>query len=133
MKKKDREWKDGVMNIVRECAENYPAIYVFSTDNMRNDAMKSLRDQLKDTSRFVMGSGKMMRAALGKTPSDEVRDGVSELGPYLKGPAGLFFTKLPREDVVQMFQAFAAEDYARAGALAMETVVIPEGTLHIKL
>lgn len=46
-----------------------------------------------------MGSNKMLQVALGKSESDELRTNLSEIGARLKGPSGLFFTKLPREEV----------------------------------
>lgn len=49
--------------------------------------------------RFIMGSNKMLQVALGKSESDELRTNLHELGARLKGPSGLFFTKLPREEV----------------------------------
>ena len=49
--------------------------------------------------RFVMGSNKMLQVALGKSESDELRTNLSVIASRLKGHSGLFFTKLPREEV----------------------------------
>jgi hypothetical protein len=46
-----------------------------------------------------MGRNKMLAVALGKSPSDELRTNLSALSARMKGPVGLFFTKLPREEV----------------------------------
>jgi len=46
-----------------------------------------------------MGSNKMLQVALGKSESDELRTNLSVIASRLKGHSGLFFTKLPREEV----------------------------------
>lgn len=46
-----------------------------------------------------MGSNKMLAVALGKSEAEELRTGLSEIATRLKGHVGLFFTKLPREEV----------------------------------
>lgn len=94
---------------------------------MRNEKFKELRDDLKETSRFVMGSNKMLQVALGKTPADAYRDNLDQLSARLRGHVGLFFTSLAREDVVAAFDAFKHEDYARAGAVASDDFSLPAG------
>lgn len=68
--------------------------------------------------RFVMGSTKMLRVALGKSEADELRTNLSQLSARLKGQVGLFFTKLSREEVDAKFEEFEVEDFARAGSKA---------------
>ena len=50
-KKKGREHKETIVNTIREAAESYNSIYVFSFENMRNLKFKEFREQLKTTSR----------------------------------------------------------------------------------
>ena len=50
-KKKGREHKETIVNAIREAAESYNSIYVFSFENMRNLKFKEFREQLKTTSR----------------------------------------------------------------------------------
>lgn len=52
-KKKGREHKESIVTSIREAAENYNSIYVFSFENMRNLKFKEFREQLKSTSRSV--------------------------------------------------------------------------------
>lgn len=50
-KKKGKEHKENIVNSIRECAEKYSSVYVFSFENMRNLKFKEFRDQLKSSSR----------------------------------------------------------------------------------
>lgn len=128
-KKKDREWKEGLITQVRNAVDNYPSVYVFRYHNMRNEQFKELRDDLKDSSRFVMGSNKMLQVALGKTEADEYRTNMHLLSERLKGHVGLFFTSLPRDEVERVFGDFQHEDYARAGSKATHEFSLVAGPL----
>jgi len=110
-----------------QCLEVYPRAFVFTYENMRNDAMKELRDDHKDTCRFVMGGTKLMRAAMGKGEEDEEAPRVHELGKYLKGNVGLLFTKLARAEVESIFAGIDSEDFARAGSRATSDFSLPAG------
>lgn len=46
-----------------------------------------------------MGSNKVLRVALGSDAATEYRTNLSELAERCRGCSGLFFTKLPREEV----------------------------------
>lgn len=115
VKKKTREWKEGLIATVHECLEKcvrcgepsryravghrYPSVYVFSYKNMRNERFKDLRDELRDTSRFVLGANKVLAVALGRSASDEPRDGTHVISQYIHGDVGLFFTSMPHGEV----------------------------------
>lgn len=64
------------MNSIREAAEKYSSVYVFSFENMRNQKFKEFREQLKSSSRFFLGSNKVMQVALGRSASDEIQPGL---------------------------------------------------------
>ncbi|CAG9464469.1 unnamed protein product [Pedinophyceae sp. YPF-701] len=127
VKKKGKAWKDGLIESVRACLEQYQHCYVFAYDNMRNDKFKELREDLKDTSRFCMGSTKVLKVALGRTTAEEHRGGVSGLGPFLRGNVGLFFTNLDNDEAQAALVNFSHVDYARAGSVATEAFSLPEG------
>lgn len=49
-----------------------------------------------------MGSNKVLRVALGGDAATEYRTNLSQLAERVRGSTGLFFTKLPREQVSQL-------------------------------
>ena len=94
VQKKDREWKDGQVEKVREAIDQYTKVFVFEYDHFRNETFKELRDELKDDAQIFMGSKKLWRVAIGKTEEDEYRPGLHQLGEYLGGFCGMIFTNL---------------------------------------
>lgn len=56
-----------------------------------------------------MGSNKLIQVALGKTSADEYKTNLSQLSGRLKGNVGLFFTKLPQEEVSAWLHACVSE------------------------
>eukprot|EP00245_Coleochaete_scutata_P007403 TRINITY_DN2273_c0_g1_i1.p1 TRINITY_DN2273_c0_g1~~TRINITY_DN2273_c0_g1_i1.p1 ORF type:complete len:249 (+),score=67.04 TRINITY_DN2273_c0_g1_i1:182-928(+) len=130
-KKKGREQKESVVTAVRGCMDEYSSIYAFAFENMRNQSFKAFKDQLKGTSRFFLGSNKVLQIALGKTAADEHRDGLHKLSELVKGNRGLFFTNLPKEEASRIFEEYEERDFVRTGNLATETVELPEGPLEM--
>ena len=49
---------------------------------------------------------------------------------FIRGMTGLFFTNLDRPTVDGLFASFSAPDFARAGAIAPETITIPAGPVQ---
>ena len=87
--KKGRVRKESLMEEVRACVDQYQSLYVFTATNMRNAALKDVRASLK-SSRIFFGRNKLIAAALGRTASDEFRDGMSKVSSMLLGgEAGL--------------------------------------------
>ena len=52
VEKKGKEHSEKLFNSVRDAADEYPFIYVFAVENMRNNYLKDIRAQLSD-SRWV--------------------------------------------------------------------------------
>lgn len=129
VKKKDRTWKEGLLQKIRQCLDTYPTVYVFKHYNMRNESFKQLRDELQESCRFVLGSTKLMQVALGKAEADEYKTNLHQLSQRLKGNVGLFFTKLSREEAARIIDEFVHEDFARAGSRASHDFSLPEGPL----
>ncbi len=49
-----------------------------------------------------MGSNKVLQVALGREESDEYKQNISEVSNRIRGKIGLFFTKLPQDEVVYL-------------------------------
>ena len=71
-----------------------------------------------------------MAKALGMTPEEECLPNSSSLSSYLVGHVGLFFTDQEPSDIIEHFATYSNTDFARAGALATRSVVIPAGIVH---
>ncbi|XP_030459322.1 uncharacterized protein LOC115679763 [Syzygium oleosum] len=128
-KKKGKEQKESLANAIREAVEHYSSIYVFSFENMRNLKFKEFREQLKSSSRFFLGSNKVMQVALGRSVGDELRPGIRKVSKVLRGNTGLLLTNLPREEVLRLFNEFEEYDFARTGSNAAEKLELKEGPL----
>lgn len=96
---------------------------------MRNLKFKEFREQLKASSRFFLGSNKVMQVALGRSVADEIRPGLHKISKLLRGDSGLFLTNLPEEEVKKLFDGFEVYDFARTGSIITEKVELKEGPL----
>jgi hypothetical protein len=114
-KKKDREWKGGLIESVREALGTYASVYVFRCANLRNNTFKDLKADLRDTSRFFMGSNKVLQVALGKGPEDEQSDNLHKVSEHVKGHAGLVFTNLTKEDLESAMAKYETNDFRAHG------------------
>ncbi|KAF3329885.1 mRNA turnover protein 4 [Carex littledalei] len=128
-KKKGRVAKESLVNAIKEGLEQYKTAYVFTYENMRNQNFKKFKEQLKSSSRFFLGSNKVMKVALGRSPADEARPRIHKLSKLLHGDSGLFLTNLPKEDVERIFREFEEQDFARTGTIATEKIELKAGPL----
>uniref|UniRef100_A0A8R7QB91 Ribosome assembly factor mrt4 n=1 Tax=Triticum urartu TaxID=4572 RepID=A0A8R7QB91_TRIUA len=129
-KKPGLERKGKVVTEIKDAIERHSSAYVFTFNNMRNQKLKDLRDQLKSSSRIFLAGKKVMQIALGRSPADEAKTGLHKLSKFLQGASGLLFTNLPRDDVERLFREFEANDFARTGSIATQTVELKEGPLE---
>ena len=129
--KKTHDRKQNIIDEVRQCADDYAAAYVVDAQNMRNSALKEVRRLLAGSSRLFFGRTKLLSSALGRTPADEHRDGLSNIAGLLhgQGECGLLFTNETTERVREIFAQTQVEEFARAGARATHTVELPRGPL----
>ncbi|KAH7835722.1 hypothetical protein Vadar_029203 [Vaccinium darrowii] len=128
-KKKGREHKESIVNSIREAVEKYNSVYVFTFENMRNLKFKEFREQLKSSSRFFLGSNKVMQVSLGRSVADEIRPGLHKVSKLLRGDSGLCCTNLPTDEVLRLFNEYEEYDFARTGSTATEKVELNEGPL----
>lgn len=69
--RKGLQWKQQIVDDIRNCVTKYPNIFMFSVQNMRNNLLKELRQEWKKNSRFIFGKNRIMQLGLGKSESDE--------------------------------------------------------------
>jgi len=127
--KKGKELSQRLFANVREAADSYQYIFVFSVENMRNTYLKEVRSDFAD-SRLFFGKTKVMAKALGLDPANEHLPNLSALTPYLTGNVGLLFTSRTPSAILDHFAAYTQTDYARAGIPATQTFTIPPGVVY---
>eukprot|EP00270_Netrium_digitus_P019794 TRINITY_DN7913_c0_g5_i1.p1 TRINITY_DN7913_c0_g5~~TRINITY_DN7913_c0_g5_i1.p1 ORF type:complete len:287 (-),score=75.70 TRINITY_DN7913_c0_g5_i1:20-772(-) len=127
--KKGREMKEGLIEQVRGSFGEYRDLYVFEYENMRNSKFKEFKDELKPSSRFFLGSNRVLQVALGKSAADEPRESCHLAAQLLEGQRGIMFTNLGMQEVTRLFNDFESSDFARTGSIATETVELKEGPL----
>ncbi|TPX34204.1 hypothetical protein SmJEL517_g03101 [Synchytrium microbalum] len=128
--KKGRGAKENLFQQIRDCLEKHHDVYVLSVHNMRANVLKDVRAQLPE-SRLFFGRNKVMAKALGTTEAEEYRVGLRHVAENLVGQVGLLFTSEKPERIKEFFDSFSEIAYARSGALAVNTVTVPAGTLTL--
>jgi len=126
VKKRPRDAKDKQIEEVREACSKYPRIYVVSLENERNVFLSELRRRLRP-GKLICAKKKLMQLALGNSPAEESEDGVHKITKLLTGPTALLFTSQTPEEVQMVLDRYHPKDFARAGALATETVTLARG------
>ncbi|KAF1982452.1 mRNA turnover protein 4 [Aulographum hederae CBS 113979] len=127
--KKDKDNKDRLYTSIREAADKYQHVFVFSVDNMRNTYLKDVRSEFSD-SRLFFGKTKVMAKALGTTTETSYLPALSSLSTYLHGSVGLLFTSRPPSSLLSHFSSYSGIDYLRAGVPAPRDFIIPAGVVH---
>lgn len=127
-RKKGLEFKQSIVDEIHENVDLYARIFVFSTQNMRNNKLKDVREQWKH-SRFMFGKNRVMAHGLGRSASDEYRENLHKVGAKLQGHCGLLFTNSSKDEVLEWFHTYSETDFARAGNEASETVTLDRGPL----
>ncbi|KAL8719256.1 MAG: hypothetical protein Q9225_003715 [Loekoesia sp. 1 TL-2023] len=117
---------------IRECIPQYPYIYVFSVENMRNNYLKDVRTELAGDSRLFFGKTRVMAKALGDSPSTEPYPSTSLLSTHLTGPCGLIFSHRDSSSMLSYFSTFHPLSFARAGILSTRSFTLPAGTIYTR-
>lgn len=71
-----------------------------------------------------------MSRALGTDPSSAVAENIHLLSPHISGSVALLFTNRTPTEITEYFSTFTPVDFARAGAVASRTFVIPPGVVY---
>jgi mRNA turnover protein 4 len=125
--------KTRLVSNVQQAVDEYERAFVFSFENMRSAPFKVLRDDLGDDARFFLGSNKVMQLALGREAGSAYRPNLHRLASMLVGQVGLLFTNKTDAEMKKFFETYGELDFARSGALATQSIVVPAGPLAIKL
>ncbi|KAI8586246.1 mRNA turnover 4 [Geranomyces variabilis] len=126
--KKTSEHKAALVAAIHEALTKYAHAYVFSVENMRNTFLKDVR-HARSADRFFFGRNRVMAKALGGSAQDEAAPEAHQLAARLVGNVGLIFSDDGYDEMKAFFDAFVKRDYARSGAVAVETVELPAGPL----
>ncbi|CAD6590514.1 MAG: mRNA turnover and ribosome assembly protein [Tremellales sp. Tagirdzhanova-0007] len=121
--------KTALVDKLRSELDRFDHVWLFSVGDMRNEGLKQVRAQWKDTGRLFFSKGKIMAKALGDSPELEYQEGLSGIASLLRGPVGLFLTSHPVDDTVEWFDTWSKPEYARLGAIASRDVTLPAGPL----
>lgn len=89
--KKGRGHKELIINGIRDAAEKYSSIYVFNFQNMRNSKLKEFREQLQSSSKFFLGSNKVMQVAIGRSSSDEIKPNLHKVSKVVLSCLAILF------------------------------------------
>lgn len=90
--------------------------------------MQDIRQEWKP-SRFFFGKNKVIAIGLGRTQEEEILPDIHKITKYLKGQCSLLFTDSPKNEVVEWFDNFKYEDFARSGFKCKESITLSAGPL----
>jgi len=129
VKRKGKESKLKLVDVIRQCVDSYQNLFAFSCDNMRSSKLAALRAHFKTDGRFFFGKNKVMALALGRIPQEEYKDDLHRVAKFLTGQCGLLFTNNPVEEVVRYFKSLKEIDFARSGNVATDSVELDAGPM----
>ena len=135
VKKKGAETKREKMEKVRDMIDSYNYVFVFDVSNFRNQTMKELKIEFKETSCFYMGKIALSMVALGKDIKSEYRNNLHCLTKCLNSNAkgahkGLLFTNLKPDFILQYFENFKQITFPKTGFVATHDFIVKQGILQ---
>ncbi|KAL7644577.1 UNVERIFIED_CONTAM: hypothetical protein RMT77_004114 [Armadillidium vulgare] len=129
IKKKDLDSKQAFIDEIRNCANTFKRIFIFSFDNIKNSFIKEIRLAWRDSSRLFFCKNRVMAVALGRTSGEEIDENLHLVSGKLMGNRGLLFTNAKKKDVLEYFDSYSRPEYPHAGSIATERFEVPEGPL----
>lgn len=123
--------KQQIIEDIQESRRKYDSIYLFSVQNMRNSKLKDVRTAWKN-SRFFFGKNRVMQLGLNFVSEDGDDDeklgkDLEKLREQMVGQCGLLFTSESKETVLDWFDSYSADEFARSGFKATKTVKLAAG------
>jgi len=132
-KKVGLEFKQNLIDKIRQSVDDYSNLFVFSVDNMRNTHLQAVRDAWRADNKkglFFMGKNRVMAVALGREEAEEYNEKLHRVSKLLRGSnRGLMFTNEDPLSVEAFFDSHREPDFARTNGTATEDVVLGEGPL----
>eukprot|EP00599_Poterioochromonas_sp_BG-1_P014054 CAMPEP_0173163152 /NCGR_PEP_ID=MMETSP1105-20130129/19752_1 /TAXON_ID=2985 /ORGANISM="Ochromonas sp., Strain BG-1" /LENGTH=203 /DNA_ID=CAMNT_0014083157 /DNA_START=14 /DNA_END=626 /DNA_ORIENTATION=+ len=125
---KGRSLKSKLLDVLRGSLDEFKRLYAFSYTNMRTSKFRDVRMEWKE-SKIYMGKNSVTQIAFGQTVEDEYKDNLRHVSKLLEGNVGLLFTNRSHQEVLDYFSGFSSPDFAKAGAIPEETIVLPPGEL----
>ena len=127
-KKDSKSSKANLYQEIQQKSSEFKFLILFKVENNRNNFMKQVRMELKD-SKMYFGSNRVMAKALGLTSSEEVVKNASLISTLLTNNVGLIFTNSDYSTLVDYFSNLKFKDFARQGAIAKYDFVVKQGIL----
>jgi len=73
-----------------------------------------------------------MQVALGRSDEDSFKPLTFKLSEHINGECGIFFTNRKEEEILQFFEEFKIDEFAKAGYISPQTIVLNKGTEALK-
>lgn len=140
-KRTTRDHKAAYIEQVRQAIDQHNNLYLFSYENMRSNHFQNVRlffrssenkmdgDAIPDSHLFL-GKNKLIQIALGRTVEDEYEMNLRNVSKLIVGGSiGLLITSHAQHHVEEYFNTYREKDYARAGTIASQNVVITSGMI----
>jgi len=130
-KKKPKDNKTVWVEKVRGFVNKFDNIFVFSHENMTTVPFRAIQAEFAD-SKFCIGKNKIMKVALGRTEEDTFKPLTFKLSEQIGGECGIFFTNRKEEEVLQFFEEFKIDEFAKAGYISPQTIILNKGVEALK-
>lgn len=106
-KKQTKQQRVEKVDALRNLLQEAKYVYVLAYDDLATANLQQVR-RLCQGSKFFFGKNTLAQLALGRTPQEEVRDGICHLSKRLKGKKALLVSHQPKS-VIQKQLAEAEE------------------------
>jgi len=104
----------------------YNKILVVTVDNVGSTHMQSIRKDIRGKAIMLMGKNTLMRKAM-REFGQKVNNGIEPLIPLIYGNVGMVFVKDDLQEVKTLLVNNTVGAFAKVGATAPSTVVVPKG------